>query len=205
MLSTLRREFNIPKHFSVSQRRHSAAQLKFDSFLSQEMPLLKPKEEKRSVLSRLLTDPFKILPPYFPFDFVGSIYVSEYSLAQNHRPIQSDKSLTNKESCLNCCSLNNWYLWLSYQSWFQQRTVWFFKCWRYLIASRTNQKKILASWQFFWLDLFIISPLTISNWWAMPCGLGHWPLLFHVFWRLLLLVCLSQQRAHIFTGKFKRP
>ena len=107
MLSTLRREFNIPKHFSVSQRRHSAAQLKFDSFLSQEMPLLKPKEEKRSVLSRLLTDPFKILPPYFPFDFVGSIYVSEYSLAQNHRPIQSDKSLTNKESCLNCCSLNN--------------------------------------------------------------------------------------------------
>ena len=39
----------------------------------------------------------------------------------------------------------------------------------------------------------------------MPCGLGHWPLLFHVFWRLLLLVCLSQQRAHIFAGKFKRP
>ena len=39
----------------------------------------------------------------------------------------------------------------------------------------------------------------------MPCGLGQWPLLFYVFWRLLLLVCLCQQRAHIFAGKFKRP
>ena len=107
MLSTLRREFNIPKHFSVSQRRYSAAQLKFDSFLSQEMPPPKPKEEKRSVLSRLLTDPFKILPPYFLFDFVGSTYVSEYSLAQNHRPNRSDKWPINTETCLSYCSLNN--------------------------------------------------------------------------------------------------